>query len=468
MSSPTSYPRDFLCEHTSTKSRVLAVLPSPSGANTLKAVLTCTDPVLAQRAASILSTVALTGGGPTVNADAESIAESLPAAPAASFREAYRHIQDRDWPTVVSSTASWHAVQSEDNPDHIPSFQDEKERTPSDAKLNQLPGKVFRLIQFLEYHVHDVNRLLTAAAAEGWSPVSDEQDSGQWDDLLDALMHMADIRHEVPGADIISQESSGEPLVAAEGAELAGWQHEPVIVEFGGGWRLRAGDDEHEPALPDFGTLFPVRTCDQDHEDDDEALIGCEICGSWQLTPRTADMLHTALENLCDEAHNDVDERGDAEVSAKNKGDWWFFDRLPRITWRMGGHWRRQIAHACEDLARDLEAGQWPRPRSTAEEMVLHLAIEDAPDYLEMAEDTGDSTHDALPKHADDYDWHMCSEILFEDHDVLMLFDPGLDGLEDPNSDVNERAAMGDLRAAAWPKFFSHLEPRAPSRTFHR
>src|ERR1700722_16043227 len=98
MTSTVPVPRDFLCEHTPTKSRVFAVLASPGGPNTLKAVLTCADPVLSQRAASVLIALANSGGGSVVSADAEKIAADLPAAPAASFREACRRLRDQEWP----------------------------------------------------------------------------------------------------------------------------------------------------------------------------------------------------------------------------------------------------------------------------------------------------------------------------------------------------------------------------------
>jgi hypothetical protein len=210
-----------------------------------------------------------------------------------------------------------------------------------------------------------------------------------------------------------------------------------------------------------------VRACSLDHADEDEEA-GCEICGGWQLTPRTADMLHTALANLSDEAHDDADEHSDEPVPGKNANDWYFFDRLPQITWRMGSEWRRQVGHACEDLARDLAAGEWPQPRCTAEEMALHLALKDAPGYLEMWQEDRDEHHEALPAHHDDYDWDMCSELLFEDHDVLMLYDASLDGFEDPEGDLNQMNGVGDLRPAAWFKFFTHLEPRSPDRVFRR
>jgi hypothetical protein len=102
---------------------------------------------------------------------------------------------------------------------------------------------------------------------------------------------------------------------------------------------------------------------------------------------------------------------------------WLFFDRLPRITWHQDSGWRRQVARACDDLGDDLVGGDWPMPRNNAEEIVL-------------------------PRHGDDYDWDMCSEVLFQDHDVLMLYDESLDGIEDPGSDANEYLRMGDLRPA--------------------
>jgi hypothetical protein len=212
---------------------------------------------------------------------------------------------------------------------------------------------------------------------------------------------------------------------------------------------------------PDFAALFPVRECGCGRED-------CEICEGWQLSPRTADLLHTALEIMADQAFDDIEEHGSEPVEREDGGDWLLFDRLPRITWNQDVKWRRQVARACDDLADDLARGNWPTPRNNAEEIVLHLAIEDGPDRLEEREDVKDEEHDALPRHADDYDWGMCSEVLFQDHDVLMLYDESLDGIEDPDSDANEFLRMGDLRPRAWFNYFNNVEPRDGSRGYRR
>lgn len=461
MPSVLPFPRDFLCEHTSAKSRVFAVLASPGGPDTLKAVLTCTDPVLAQRAASTLTELARSGGGDAVNAESEEIAATLPAAPAASFREGCRRLREREWPETDAGTVRWNQFRPHDDEDPLPARRDQEKRTPSRARLGQLAGKVFRVVQFLEYHVHDEGRLLAAAAACGFPP----DDKGYQADadslLIDSVMHMADSDHEVPGADILYQEGLAQELAAGED-ELADWLSEPVTAEFGSLHPKPA-----ETSLPDFAELFPARSCDREHADEDE-IYDCEVCGDWQLTPRTADMLHTALENLADEAHDEAGEKGDEPVPGKNAGDWLVFDRLPRITWTMNAEWRREFGHACEDLVRDLTEGNWPQPRSTAEEMALHLAIEDAPGYLEMCQDAGDERHEALPEHENDYDWDACSELFFEDHDVLMLFNESLDGIENPSDEWNQESGVGNMRAAAWFKPFSHLEPRDPGRSFRR
>jgi hypothetical protein len=85
-----------------------------------------------------------------------------------------------------------------------------------------------------------------------------------------------------------------------------------------------------------------------------------------------------------------------------------------------------------------------------------------------MAEDSADKRHAALPEHNDDYTWDDCSELLFQDHDVLMLFNDSLDGFEDPATDLNKESGAGDLRPQAWFDFFANEEPRDPNRGFRR
>ena len=62
---------------------------------------------------------------------------------------------------------------------------------------------------------------------------------------------------------------------------------------------------------PDFTALFPVRECGCGRED-------CEICVGWQLTPRTADVLHGALEIMADQAFDDIEEHASEPVESED------------------------------------------------------------------------------------------------------------------------------------------------------
>ncbi|MEU7038260.1 hypothetical protein ABZ958_31945 [Streptomyces sp. NPDC046237] len=72
------------------------------------------------------------------------------------------------------------------------------------------------------------------------------------------------------------------------------------------------------------------------------------------------------------------------------------------------------MARAFDDLAGHLAKGNWPNPTCTAEKMALHLAIEDAPRYLE--------------------DTTLHTEF---------------SGIEDPENHTDQSRRVGDLRQAA-------------------
>ncbi|MFD9591154.1 hypothetical protein ACFWA9_00120 [Kitasatospora sp. NPDC059973] len=55
----------------------------------------------------------------------------------------------------------------------------------------------------------------------------------------------------------------------------------------------------------------------------------------------------------------------------------------PRITRRLGGSWRRDMARSFDGLASDIAADRAPLPRRTGEELALHLAIRRAEELLQ-------------------------------------------------------------------------------------
>ncbi|MCX4808746.1 hypothetical protein OG594_45565 [Streptomyces sp. NBC_01214] len=178
-------------------------------------------------------------------------------------------------------------------------------------------------------------------------------------------------------------------------------------------------------------------------------------------------MLHTALVVLADQAYDDAQHLGDQFLSVADSATWGVFDRLPPLTWTADHRWRRRMARSFDDVAGDLVKGNWPNPNFTAEEMALHLAIEDAPTYLE--DRPAEDDHNTLLEHEDDdYGWDGCSDLMFQDHDVLMLFHSKYTGIEDSDHPANQFLDVGDLREAAWFDPFDNRGIRDPQRGLRR
>ncbi|WP_326844133.1 hypothetical protein OHB33_00900 [Streptomyces sp. NBC_01558] len=98
---------------------------------------------------------------------------------------------------------------------------------------------------------------------------------------------------------------------------------------------------------------------------------------------------------------------------------------------------RPSPSSAFEDVAADCTAGAAVEPRSTGEEMALHLGIARAHDLTLNRPRLVADTVAGLSEERGDLDWDACSSDSFEDHDVLMLFDDSLDGIEDAEGEVH-------------------------------
>ncbi|MCS0605614.1 hypothetical protein NX794_31090 [Streptomyces sp. LP11] len=451
---------DFLCEHTSSKSRVLALLAHDHGPSSLAAVLTCKNPEHAVEATGILRRVLALRDAAAVDDELAALTAQMPDAPAGSLRQAVAASRERDLARRTRRSVRGVGPDPEPCDDELASAA--SAAVAGHPRLKDLPGKVVRITHLREFHITDEDALLHAAARRGWEPLP-ASELGEDDprDLAGAVITLTE-DSDVTGSQTLEDQSFAELLRAEDGDELADWSAAPLVTRFVHGWRLR--QQRTRPAAgeqtPNFAVLFAVRDCPCKGEDPD-----CEECG-WQLTPRTADLLHTALVLLADQAYDDAHRLGDQFLPDAGSTTWEVFDRLPPLTWTADHRWRRRMARAFDDLAADLARGKWPEPTCTAEEMALHLAIEDAPTYLEDRPQT--DAHHTLPEHGDDYSWDGCSDLLFQDHDVLMLFDPKLGGIEDPQDPTNQSMGMGDLRAAAWFAPFGSHSVRDPRRGFRR
>jgi hypothetical protein len=90
--------------------------------------------------------------------------------------------------------------------------------------------------------------------------------------------------------------------------------------------------------------------------------------------------------------------------------------------------------------------------------MALHLILRDAAAAIQdgWAWILEEAT---LPSHPDDFDWDLVGDVLFQDNDILALFNPHLDGIEDPDAEVNQNFRIGDYRPQAWFETFNNMEP---------
>jgi hypothetical protein len=181
------------------------------------------------------------------------------------------------------------------------------------------------------------------------------------------------------------------------------------------------------------------------------------------LTARTRAVLRLALQGLSDQAWEEAAALGDEPLP---RGAGGLFGSLPPVTLRQDGTWRRHMARAFDDLIADLSSEAEFEPRCTAEEMALHLGIARADDLTRNRPHLVRETVENLPEHRRDFDWHACSDILFQDHDVLMLFDNSLDGIEDSDSQVNQALGMVNLGPQDWFDPFAPEQARDPNRGF--
>lgn len=114
--------------------------------------------------------------------------------------------------------------------------------------------------------------------------------------------------------------------------------------------------------------------------------------------------------------------------------------------------WRAQL-HQCFRTVRDrLAVADLPLARSTGEEYALHLIISagatlEARGHAPAPEEFG---MQLLPD-PDDRDYVAAHQSLLAGSDLLLLFDPLMDGIEDEHSLLNRRLRIGPLlHPARW------------------
>lgn len=175
-----------------------------------------------------------------------------------------------------------------------------------------------------------------------------------------------------------------------------------------------------------------------------------------ELTPRQRKFVEVAAWTLADDVYDAIDEL--AKIPDFASQDISVLSDFPPSTWTQSVTWWRHQARCFNDLATETSGAADPDPRCTGEEMALHLIMQRARGMATDPSDPRTDLTDGLPEHNSDSDWDGPLEFLFQDHDVLMLFD----------EDIEPGLGAVNLDPAQWFTPFADSSPRDPERGFRR
>jgi hypothetical protein len=128
------------------------------------------------------------------------------------------------------------------------------------------------------------------------------------------------------------------------------------------------------------------------------------------ISSRQATLIADAAAAIAAAIRSDADTLGSAPVTEHMRGQLQVLSKLPAITFGQSRLWRYQLADAADRLAGDTRRWGAPIPRCTGEEMVLHLILHQAQAMVR-------------PRQVRSGSWDQLSELLFQDADVLTLYD---------------------------------------------
>ena len=188
--------------------------------------------------------------------------------------------------------------------------------------------------------------------------------------------------------------------------------------------RVMQRPPEGDPT-PDFATLY------RDH------------AGAGGLSPRLAYYLWHCAGYLADTWRDNLDDP--AELLAQ----------LPPVAQRLAdSDWLARFADCFDTIVDRLASGDVTYPgiaKCTGEEMAVHLTIDLAEAFVHDGELDDDAFARALPSAgAHDHDFEGARDALLPDHDVLALFDPSLDGIEDSDAPENVQYRLVNLHPRRW------------------
>lgn len=201
--------------------------------------------------------------------------------------------------------------------------------------------------------------------------------------------------------------------------------------------------------------------------DADQDLFVEDPKAQWPLTDRTRFILWRAVHSFMCDIDGDISQMRESgcKTSADLDPDMIAaISAFPRVTHRQSLAWWQKVYAASERLVEGLRVGgEAMVPLTIAEEAILAIVTNrpNVPGHAEVVMND-DETYapilaqfEALEIQVDDFDspgfdWREILPELKGDIDVLALWEPLLDGMDDPDSDLNQRIGMGDYRPMNW------------------
>lgn len=183
----------------------------------------------------------------------------------------------------------------------------------------------------------------------------------------------------------------------------------------------------------------------------------------WPLTPRTRYVLWRSLglvsEHLgsavaCWEAEGALDFAEACEDAGQM-----VIGHFPPNTRSQPLNWWKLMVTAAERMTEAMRTGEKWNPRTPAEEAVLLVGVMESEDMVDVVLDIDSKAFTALPAEpGEDYDFREALASLCTDTDIEAVFDQSMDGIGDPDNEVNQAVGMGDYTLAMWHAPFHSFE----------
>lgn len=130
------------------------------------------------------------------------------------------------------------------------------------------------------------------------------------------------------------------------------------------------------------------------------------------------------------------------------------FELLPPIARpHFEGAWRDRLIQCFGAIAQRIAVGmhdEYSLTNCTGEEMALQIVLDAAEDFQADKLWPEPGFLESLPSHEFDYDFDLMHDVLLKDNDVMRLFDPHLDGIDDPENEYAASRGIVNLHPTRW------------------